>query len=149
MFRLFHIQNTTNFASLKILNNMRQLKSIFIILLALALPSLAVAEQKSGEKKPRPPITLGKSCAGSSIKRPKAPDRQSITCTYDGTIMEFYFTVSEGISTLTVSDETLQCMTYIIDTSTLEVSVPVGILSGSISIELDTERGNHFTGVME
>ena len=128
---------------------MRQLKSIFIILLAFALPSLAVAEQKSEERKPRPPITLGKSCAGSSIKRPKAPDRQSITCTYDGATMDFSFTVSEGISNLTVTDETPQCLTYTIDTSTLEVSVPVGSLSGSITIELDTERGNLFTGIME
>lgn len=59
---------------------MRQLKSIFIILLAFALPSLAVAEQKSGEKKSRPPITLQKRHTDGIIKYPKAPDRQSITC---------------------------------------------------------------------
>ena len=128
---------------------MRQLKSIFIILLAFVLPSLAVAEQKSEEKKPRPPITLQKGNAGGIIQYPKAPERQSILCTYDGTKMEFNFTVSEGLSTVTVTDETPQCVTYTIDTSALQVSVPVGTLSGSITIELDTERGNHFTGIME
>lgn len=128
---------------------MRQLKLIFTIILALALPSLAVAEQKSKEKKPRPPITLQKGNMGGVIKYPKAPDRQSIMCTYDGTVMEFNFTVSEGFATVTVTDETPQCVIYTIDTSTLDVSLPVGVLSGSITIELDTERGNHFTGIME
>lgn len=63
--------------------------------------------------------------------------------------MELTFTISEGMSTLTVTDETPQCITYTIDTSELYVSVPVGVLSGYINIELDTERGNHFTGIFE
>ena len=121
----------------------------FTLLLAITLPLMAVAEQKSDQSPPRPPITLHKGYLGDVVKRPKAPNRQSITCTYDGTFMEFDFMVSEGISTLTVTDETPQCITYTIDTSTLYVSVPVGPLSGSITIELDTERGTHFMGIME
>ena len=128
---------------------MRQLKSFFIIILMLVAPSLASAEQPSGNQKPRPPILLHKSNKGGHINRPKTPDRQSITCTYDGMTMELNFTISEGISTLTVTDETPQCITYTIDTSALYVSVPIGSLSGSITIELYTERGNHFTGIME
>lgn len=128
---------------------MRQLKSIFIILTMLAVPTLAAADQKSGGSKPRPPITLEKKLGHGHMNRPKAPDRQSITCVYDGMSMELEFIISEGISTLTVTDETPQCLTYTIDTSILNVSVPVGSLSGSISIELDTERGNHFTGIFE
>lgn len=128
---------------------MRQLKSIFTLILALALPSMVSAEQQSGQSKPRPPITLQKGSGHNHGNFPKAPDRQSITCTYDGTTMKFNFTVTEGISTLTVTDETPQCATYTIDTSTLFVSVPVGPLSGSITIELDTERGTHFMGIME
>ena len=126
---------------------MRQLKSIFIILMTLLLPSLASAEKSSGGS--RPPITLQKVKANGHVKFPKAPDRQSIICTYDGTTMEFNFKVSEGISTLTVTDKTPQCVTYTIDTTPLSVSVPVGSLSGSITIELDTERGTHFMGIME
>ena len=124
-------------------------KSIFTLLLAIAIPSLAAAEQNSRESKPRPPITLQKGNMGGITRYPKAPDRQSITCVYDGSTMELSFTVSEGISTLTVTDETPQCFTYSIDTSSLYVPVPVGSLSGSINIELDTERGNHFSGIIE
>lgn len=117
--------------------------------MTLFLPALAAAEKSSENRKPRPPILLEKGNPHGHINRPKAPNRQSITCTYDGMTLELDFTVSEGISTLTVTDETPQCVTYTIDTSTLQVSVPVGTLLGSITIELDTERGNHFTGILE
>ena len=115
----------------------------------LAAPSLASAEPSLGDRKPRPPITLSSRDRGGLIKRPKVPCRQSITCTYDGMTMELNFTISEGTSTLTVIDETPQCFTYTIDTSPLYVSIPVGSLSGSITIELYTERGTNFTGIME
>lgn len=128
---------------------MRQLKSIFILLLALGQPLLAVAEQSSRGSNPRPPVILHKGHGNSHGNFPKAPDRQSITCTYDGSTMEFNFTVAEGTATLTLTDETPQCVTYTFDTSNLEVSVPVGTLYGTITIELDTERGNHFKGIMK
>ena len=67
---------------------MSNLKSIFTLILALALPSLAAAEQKSGGKQTRPPITLTKENGSGHLKRPKAPDRQSITCSYDGMIID-------------------------------------------------------------
>lgn len=127
---------------------MRQLKFFFILIIMLALPCLVIAEQKSGSSKSRPPILLTKSKCAGPVNRPKAPDRQSVKCTYDGMCMDLNFTVSEGEAILMVSDETSQCLTYTIDTSTLYVSVPVGTLSGSISIELDTELGNHFTGTI-
>ena len=118
-------------------------------MILLATPFMAFAEQSKNGSKPHPPITLQKGHKGAYIKFPKAPDRQSITCAYDGMSLELDFAISEGVSTLTVTDETPQCSTFIIDTSTLSVSVPVGFLSGSISIELDTELGNHFTGIMK
>ena len=115
----------------------------------IALPCLANAEQSSGGSQPRPLILLQKGNPHDHIKRPKSPDRQLITCEYDGINMELNFTVNEGISTLTVTDESPQCLTYTIDTSTLNASVSVGLLYGSIIIQLDTERGNHFSGVIE
>ena len=115
----------------------------------LAIPSLVVAEKSSSGSTPRPPITLQKGYGHGVIKFPKSPDRQSITCAYDGMGLELDFAISEGMSTLTVTDETPQCSTYTIDTSSLSVSIPIGSLSGSISIELDTELGNHFSGIME
>lgn len=114
-----------------------------------AATSQALAEQNSKGSKPRPPITLHKGNGHGHINRPKAPDRQRITCSYDGMTLELDFTISEGISTLNVTDETPQCLTYTIDTSSLCVSVPVGPLSGSITIELNTERGNNFTGIIQ
>lgn len=115
----------------------------------LATPSFLVAEKSSSGSKPRPPITLHKGHKGGYTNFPKAPDRQSITCTYDGMTLALDFAISEGVSTLTVTDETPQCSTFIIDTSLLSVSIPVGSLTGSISIELDTEGGNLFTGIIE
>ena len=128
---------------------MRLQKSIFIILMMLAVPVLAFAEQKSGCSQSRPPITLQKANKGGHAKGPKAPDRQLIVCTYDGMYMELNFAIPEGEATLIVSDETQQYLTYTIDTSTLHVSVPVGPMSGSINIDLETELDNHFSGVFE
>ena len=130
-------------------NGMRDSKSFFILFLMIAASLLAYAEQSSGNSKSRLPITLRKGNGHGHVDCPKAPDRQLITCSYNGMTLEMDFTISEGISTLTVTDETPQCVSYTIDTSTLYVSVPVGTLYGTINIELDTERGNHFTGVME
>lgn len=78
--------------------------------------------------------------------RPKAPDRQVITCTYDGYGMDLNFTYSEGMAVLTVTDENLQGLVYNIDTSLLDVYVPVGNLAGAINIELETEHGNVYEG---
>ena len=128
---------------------MRQLKLFFIILLTLVAPSLAYAKQNSEGTKPRPPITLQKINGSGHTKFPKAPDSQFITCIYDGMTLDLEFVISEGISTLTVTDESPQCLTYNIDTSTLNASVSVGPLYGSIIIQLDTERGNHFSGIIE
>ena len=62
--------------------------------------------------------------------------------------MTLSFVIPEGNATLTVTDEYGQYITYSVDTSTLNVSVSVGDLKGFITVQLDTERGNHFHGII-
>lgn len=56
-------------------------------MILLATPFMAFAEQSKNGSKPHPPITLQKGHKGVYIKFPKAPDRQSITCAYDGKVL--------------------------------------------------------------
>lgn len=115
----------------------------------VAVPTTVLADKSSDTGQGKPPIILQQASKGVIIKRPKAPSRQLVTCSYDGSTLELNFKISEGMSTITVTDETLQCVTYTIDTSELYVSIPVGPLYGSISVTLDTELGNHFEGTIE
>lgn len=109
--------------------------------LCMANPSAPSTKQKGEEE-----ITLVRTGNGAKAGRPKAPDRQVITCTYDGYGMDLNFTFSEGMGVLTVTDENLQGLVYNIDTSLLDVYVPVGNLAGAINIELETENGNVYEG---
>ena len=81
--------------------------------------------------------------------RPKAPDRQIITCAYDGETLHLSFIIPEGTATLSVTDETLLTSTYQIDTTPLDVAVQVGELFGTISIEMETEAFNSYNGIFE
>lgn len=94
-------------------------------------------------------ILLQKTGKGMKPLRPKAPDRQVITCTYDGETLHLSLVIPEGDAILSITDEALLTSTYEIDTIPLEVSVPIGQLTGYISIEMETETGYIFTGVME
>ena len=106
---------------------MRQLKSFFIILLMLVYPALSKAEKSTDVTASRPPVTLSPGHKGGHGKFPKAPSRQSITCEYNGAEMEFHFTVSEGICTLCVTDQTPQTVTYTIDTSSFLVDAAIAV----------------------
>ena len=94
-------------------------------------------------------VVLVKTSRGSSEKRPKAPDRQQVTCAYDGEVMSFNFAIPEGMATLSITDDSLQVLTYEVDTTPLEVYVTTGALSGIVYIELESEKGNTFSGTIE
>ncbi|MDE6478649.1 MAG: hypothetical protein K2L45_00135 [Muribaculaceae bacterium] len=53
------------------------------------------------------------------------------------------------MATLSVTDDSLQVLTYEVDTTPLEVYVTTGALSGTVYIELETEKGNTFSGTIE
>ena len=125
---------------------MRKQTKIFIVLAVLAIPTIASAEQSSGSSNSNAPIALKPGDNKGHIKRPKAPDRQAITCAYDGEQLLLTFVYSEGMATLSVTDETLLSSTYEIDTAPLVVTVPVGQLNGTVSIELETESGRQYIG---
>ena len=89
-------------------------------------------------------IILVRTEKGKPIRRPKAPDRQIVTCAYDGEELHLSLVIPEGMATLSVTDETLLTSIYEFDTTSLEVSVPVGNLIGTISIEMETENNTYY-----
>lgn len=114
----------------------------------LAVTFAIMADPSSNSHETHATIILEKDHGSGHLKRPKAPDRQVVTCAYDGEVMTLSFVIPEGNATLTVTDEYGQYITYSVDTSTLNVSVSVGDLKGFITVQLDTERGNHFHGII-
>lgn len=129
---------------------MKQRKLSMALATLLCLSSLCMAESNQQTKqKQSVPITLVKINRGGASTRPKAPDRQVITCEYDGEQMFLTFVCSEGFATISVTDQTLLSSIYEIDTAPLEVSVTVGDLCGNINIEMETEKGNSYSGTIE
>ena len=125
--------------------NSKQLSTSLITLCLFGMTCMADPPGQS-QQTPKSPITLGKPNKGVSTGRPKAPDRQAITCAYDGEQLLLTFVYSEGMATLSVTDETLLSSTYEIDTAPLVVTVPVRDLIGTILIELETESGRQYIG---
>lgn len=112
------------------------------------MPMIMQAHPSADSRKPRPPIILEKNNSNGQTKRPQAPDRQMVTCSYDGTGLMLTLKIPEGIATFTVSDEKMNDWTYTIDTSEIEIYVNIEPLSGNITLQLDTERDNHFFGIL-
>lgn len=121
----------------------RQLLTTLFGLLCLSSAIQAEPVQQSQQS-----TTLIKNRKDNKQQRPKAPDRQIVTCAYDREDLNLTFVIPEGKATLSVTDETLLTATYDIDTTPLEVSVAVGSLIGTICIELETENGNTYYGTM-
>lgn len=130
---------------------MRHLKisTTFIGLSFLSALCMAEQNQPAAPKPQKVPIILVKINKGVSSKRPKAPDRQVVTCAYDGEDMHLSFVIPEGMATLSVTDESLLSSTYAFDTSLQEITVIVGALEGAISIEIGTEWGNVYKGEID
>ncbi len=125
----------------------RQLSAVAAL---LCFSSICLAEpQEQTQQEQQEPFTLVKVNKGTKAGRPKAPDRQVVTCAYDGEELHLSFVYSEGTATLSVTDETLLTSTYVIDTTPLVVSVPVGELVGTVCIEMETESGVNYMGVLE
>lgn len=116
--------------------------------ICLATPCSAENNQQASQN-PKSTTTLVKTNRGASIRRPKSPDRQQVTCTYDGEVMNINFTISEGMAMLSVTDDSLQFLTFEIDTTPLDVYITIGAHTGTINIELETENGNIFSGTIE
>ncbi len=114
----------------------------------LCLTCMAEQNQQSGQSR-QSTILLVKKNRGASTIRPKAPDRQVVTCAYNGEDVELSLTLPEGNATLYITDQTHSTKTYEIETAPLEVNVATGELMGRISIEMSTEKGNIYIGEIE
>ena len=123
-------------------------KNILVLVNILSLSSLCMAEYANPTQTEarKTPIVLTKKGKDTIVGKPKAPDRQIVTCAYDGEELHLSFLYSEGTATLSVTDETLLTSIYQIDTTPLDISVSVGELFGTVSIEMETENGNSYYG---
>ena len=128
---------------------MRKLTLIIFTLIFASIPFVCVAELPPSKEESNTIIILQKTQNKRHSKYPKSPDRQIVSCSYDGEGIELTFVYSEGISTLTITDDVLNENSYVIDTSCLNVYVPAHGLVGNIYIKLETEDGAIFEGQIE
>ena len=125
---------------------MRNKKISLLIFGLCSLSPICLAESnQQSTQQPKTSISLTKKNKSNS-SRPKAPDRQVVTCEYDGENLHLSFVYPEGSATLSVTDDSLLTATYLIDTDPLDLKVSVGSLSGTISVKIETEYGNTFVG---
>ncbi|MDE6548637.1 MAG: hypothetical protein K2L22_06540 [Muribaculaceae bacterium] len=127
-------------------------KKIRFTLLGLTLLSslcLSFSSMHAENEQPQRSTVLEKTETGFKPIRPKTPDRQIVTCVYDGEELHLSFVLQEGNATLSLTDDSLVTVTYEIDTRPLDISVSVGSLYGPTSIEVSTEKGNSYTGTIE
>lgn len=127
---------------------MRKLKKLLIAVMLAATMMPAWADQSTSQGDSRPPIILTRGREDGHINRPKAPDRQIITCSYDGEVLTLNFVYSEGL-VLSIKDEECNEYIYCVDSAALFIQVPVGNLNGTIHIQLETEYGRFFEGFIE
>lgn len=129
---------------------MKHLKFLSKALLLLTLAGFGSPEM-SGEDttNKKTTILLVRVNKGKPFTRPKAPDRQVITCLYDGEELFFNFAIPEGSATVTVTDETKTISIYQIDTTQLEIHITVGEFIGDALIEVETELNNRYYGQIE
>ncbi|MDE6695284.1 MAG: hypothetical protein K2K25_00230, partial [Muribaculaceae bacterium] len=139
-----------NFALQKTFLIMKQIRLLLLLITLMFGFTNIVAENHSSSGVNRyEKIVLQKSKNHGSIQRPRTPDKQVVTCLYDGTGLALTFVLSEGVANLTITDDSLFESNQVIDTSTLDIYVPTGELSGCITIKLETEKGNIFEGIIE
>lgn len=82
----------------------------------------------------------------STGKRKKMPDKQIISCCYDGESLVVDFSMPDGLCTVTIFDpETNASKSYLIDSSLLTVNLDVS-QSQSLYIEIMTGRGVIYEG---
>lgn len=130
---------------------MKRKKFIALLAASLALACPTQAFTDSGH------ITNGGGKGGTIVilprrgdkgTRPKAPSRQQIECSYDGSILYLNFTYGEGEAELTVTDHTTG------DTTSYSFSTdaPACIMIGDIvsaHIAITTALGNSYEGFIE
>lgn len=91
-------------------------------------------------------IKLTNKRGGQVSSRPHVPERQYITCAYDGENICLNFAYSEGMCDVYVADAcTGEMQSFSIDSSELSVAICVGEI-GESYITLITENGNTYEG---
>lgn len=126
---------------------MKQSKKLLLLMMLVSLSVLGSSSTQQAT--PRPPIILERGTSHGHINRPKMPERQTISCCYDGEGLLLSFLCSEGLSAISITDENRQIEIKDLDTSKLEIYIPVGFLSGIIYVQLRTQREVIYEGIIE
>lgn len=86
-------------------------------------------------------------CRKPRPNRPGMPSRQIINCTYDSGELTIDFTVTEGMCEVVLTENTGMAFQYTVDSSELTVTIFVDLI-GESEIEISTESGNVYSGVL-
>lgn len=126
------------------------MKKLLLIFLSCFACCLQICLATGNDDNPYPnngPI-LTKTTTGQTSKRPHMPDRQMITCVYDGENICLDFAYSEGMCDVYVTDaRTGEMQLFSFDSSELSVLIYVGEI-GESYIALVTEYGNTYEGTI-
>lgn len=130
------------------------MKHLNFVLLFLFVCLMAFADdnKKDNNNEKKQPTTYQPFNLRKGLKdpmsRPGAPDRQRVSCSYDGETIVIDFYYPEGDCLVTVTDlYTGMTQCHSDNSSDLEISVPVGEIFES-SIEVSTEKGNKYIGLL-
>lgn len=129
---------------------MKRFQKIFIFLLVVCVSStinIADATDKATTLPNGITTTLGNKGVKQRPHRPGMPSRQIINCTYDCGELTIDFTVPEGMCEVVLTENTGMAFQYTVDSSELTATIFVGPI-GESEIELTTESGNVFSGVL-
>jgi len=124
---------------------------LFIFFLAICMastPELADAANSKGYVSNGSHIILQRHGGRYPNKRPNAPSRQIISCTYESETLTMNFAIPEGLCEVAITElSTGITMCYSVDSSELTASICVGAI-GESSIEVLTEGGNTYIGIL-
>lgn len=129
---------------------MKSFKSILTIFIACLCNFTIHADlSTTGENEPsKTTTTLHKRNDRNPNKRPHAPDKQIVYCTYDGNVLTICFKEAEGICHATLTETNSTVTTYhTFDSSLLNIHYFINT-SEDISIEISTGKNNTYTGII-
>lgn len=125
------------------------MKKILLLILTIFACCLQIClADNGGENQTNNTLKLTKIKGGQTSNRPHMPDRQVITCVYDGENICLDFAYSEGVCDTYVMDaRTGEMQHFSFDSSELSVFIYVGEI-GESYITLVTEYGNTYEGTI-
>lgn len=81
--------------------------------------------------------------------RKNIPSKQFIMAVKVGESLYINFKLEEGWCSLIMEDKNLHVETFTFDSSDMNVEIPLNNINGIFSVNLTTEKGNIYTGILK